>query len=166
MKFLLSRGNHIHSPAALNRNRERLGSELDALTTASGVPVVRFRRGECKEDIARPFQDAAAAEGRWGLVLVGEAQERRSSWRGFVDPSHAGHRPNHPHIAGRRQSSVPRPQVPVLLRPRVGAGLPEAVLLGALPALGLRQRAPMGQARAGQGGDRLRGLRQRAAIRE
>ena len=42
-----------------------------------------------------------------GLVLVGKAQERTSSWRGFVDASHAGHRPSHPHIAWRRQSSVP-----------------------------------------------------------
>lgn len=107
VKFLLSRGNTIPSPAALNRNRERLVADLDALIAASGVPVARFRRGESKEDIARPFQDEAAAEGRSGLVLVGKAQERTSSWRGFVDRSHAAHRPNHPHIAWRRQSSVP-----------------------------------------------------------
>ncbi|HEX2273107.1 MAG TPA: hypothetical protein VHG90_04445 [Acidimicrobiales bacterium] len=79
VKFLLSRGNTIPSPAALNRNRERLVADLDALIAASGVPVVRFRRGESKEDIARPFQDEAAAAGRSGLVLVGKAQERTSS---------------------------------------------------------------------------------------
>jgi hypothetical protein len=107
VRFLLNRGNHIPSPAALNRNRERLVAELDALIATSGVPVVRFRRGESKEDIARPFQDEAAAAGRSGLVLVGKAQERTSSWRGFVDDSHAAHRPNHPHISWRRQSSVP-----------------------------------------------------------
>jgi hypothetical protein len=107
VKFLLNRGNNIPSPAALNRNRERLVADLDALVTTSGVPVVRFRRGESKEDIARPFQDEAAADGRSGLVLVGKAQERTSAWRGFVDRSHAAHRPNHPHIAWRRQSSVP-----------------------------------------------------------
>ena len=107
VRFLLERGNHIPSPAALNRNRERLVAELEALVAASGVPVVRFKRGECKEDIARPHQDEAAAAGRSGLVLVGKAQERTSAWRGFVDDSHAAHRPNHPHIAWRRQSSVP-----------------------------------------------------------
>lgn len=107
VRFLLERGNTIPSPAALNRNRERLVAELDALVAASGVPVVRFRRGESKEIIARPFQDEAAAAGRSGLVLVGKAQERASSWRGFVDRAHAGHRPGHPHIAWRRQSSVP-----------------------------------------------------------
>jgi hypothetical protein len=40
-------------------------------------------------------------------VLVGKAHERTSSWRGFVDRSHAACRSNHPHIAWRRQSSVP-----------------------------------------------------------
>jgi hypothetical protein len=107
VRFLLERGNNIPSPAALNRNRERLVAELDALIATSGVPVVRFSRGECKEDVARPLQDAAAAEGRSGLVLVGKAQERTSAWRGFVDDAHAAHRPNHPHISWRRQSSVP-----------------------------------------------------------
>jgi hypothetical protein len=68
---------------------------------------VRFKRDECKEDIARPYQQAAAAADRPGLVLVGKAQERTSSWRGFVDESHAAHRPGHPHFAWRRMSSVP-----------------------------------------------------------
>lgn len=107
VRFLLNRGNHIPSPAALNRNRERLVAELDALVAATGVPVARFKRGESKEDLARPYQDEALAAGRHGLVLVGKAQERASSWRGVVDDTHAGHRPNHPHIAWRRQSSVP-----------------------------------------------------------
>jgi hypothetical protein len=107
VKFLVCRGNTIPSPAALSRNHERLIAEFDALVAASGVPVVRFKRGESKEDLARPYQDAALVAGQAGLVLVGKAQERTSSWRGFVDDSHAGHRPNHPHIAWRRQSSMP-----------------------------------------------------------
>lgn len=107
VKFLLNRGNRIPSPAAVNRNRERLIAEFDRLVAASGVPLMRFKGGESKEDIARPYQDAALAAGRSGLVLVGKAQERTSAWRGFVDRGHPGHRPNHPHIAWRRQSSVP-----------------------------------------------------------
>jgi hypothetical protein len=107
VKFLLNRGYPIPSPAALNHNHDRLVAQLEAIVATRGVPVVRFKKGECKEDIARPFQDAAAAEGRSGLVLVGKAQERTSAWRGFVDRSHAAHRPGHPHIAWRRQSTVP-----------------------------------------------------------
>ena len=107
VKFLLNRGNFIPSPAVLNRNHERLVADLEALAARTGVPVVRFKAGESKEDIARPHQDEAAATGRSGLVLVGKAQERTSVWRGYVDDTHAQHRPNHPHIVWRRQSSVP-----------------------------------------------------------
>jgi hypothetical protein len=107
VKFLVNRGQRIPSPAALNANHERLLAELDAMVASSGVPVLRFSKGECKEDVARPSQDAAAAGGHSGVVLVGKAQERTSSWRGFVDESHASHRPGHPHIAWRRMSSVP-----------------------------------------------------------
>ena len=41
VKFLLNRGFTIPSPAALNKNHERLVAELDALVAASGVPVLR-----------------------------------------------------------------------------------------------------------------------------
>ena len=107
VKFLLNRGGFIPSPALVNRNRERLVAELEALEKGTGVPVVRFKAGESKEDIARPHQDAASAAARPGLVLVGKAQERTSVWRGYVDDTHVGHRPNHPHITWSRQSGVP-----------------------------------------------------------
>ena len=107
LRFLLERGYRIPSAAGLAHNHDRLVSELEDLIVASDVPVVRFRRDDCKEDIARPYQLAAAAADRPGLVLVGKAQERTSSWRGFVDDSHAAHRPGHPHFAWRRMSSVP-----------------------------------------------------------
>ena len=107
VKFLLNRGGTIPSPVLLHRNHERLVTELEALEENTGVPVVRFKAGESKEDIARPLQNEAAAAGRSGLVLVGKAQERTSVWRGYVDDTHAGHRPTHPHMAWRRQSSVP-----------------------------------------------------------
>jgi hypothetical protein len=108
VKFLLNRaGGTIPSPVLLNRNHERLVNELEALEESTGVPVVRFKSGQSKEDIARPYQDEALAAGRPGLVLVGKAQERTSSWRGFVDETHAAHRPGHPHMTWRRQSSVP-----------------------------------------------------------
>jgi hypothetical protein len=107
VKFLVSQGNTIPSPAALVRNHDRLVSELDRLILSSGVEAVRFRRGDCKEDIARPYQDVAATKGAFGLVLVGKTQERISAWRGYVDSSHDQHRPGHPHISWSRQSAVP-----------------------------------------------------------
>ena len=106
VKFLVQRGNTIPSPAALNRNHERLVTELDALVAASGVPLVRFKRGESKEDIARPYQDAALAGGRAGLVLVGKAQERMDVWRGWVDKTSPQATKRHPHFSFGRQSAV------------------------------------------------------------
>jgi hypothetical protein len=48
------------------------------------IPVVRFAKGECKEEIARPFIEAAAAEGGAGrVVLIGIAQEKASVWRSW-----------------------------------------------------------------------------------
>jgi hypothetical protein len=107
VKFLLARGYPVPSPAALHQAHGRLAASLDALVASTGVPVVRFKRDEVKEDVARPYQDEAVAAGHFGLVLVGKAQERTSSWRGFVDTSHASHRPGHPHISWSRMSSVP-----------------------------------------------------------
>ncbi len=78
---MVSQGNTIPSPAALVRIHDRLVADLDCLVAATGVPVVRFRAGERKEDIARPYQNAATEAGRFGLVLVGKAQERISAWR-------------------------------------------------------------------------------------
>lgn len=107
VKFLVNRGYTIPAPPALNKNHDRLVAELDRLVASTGVPTVRFGRRDCKEDVARPFQDAALEASRPGLVLVGKAQERTSSWRGWIDRSSPQHRPNHPHIVWRRQSSVP-----------------------------------------------------------
>jgi hypothetical protein len=107
VKFLINRGFTIPAPPALNKNHDRLVAELDRLIATTGVPTVRFGRSDCKEDVARPFQDAALDAGRPGLVLVGKAQERSSAWRGWIDKSNPQHRPQHPHIVWRRQSSVP-----------------------------------------------------------
>ena len=107
VKFLVNRGFRIPAPPALNKNHDRLVAELDKLVASTGHEVRRFKRGESKEDIARPFQDAALDAGTPGLVLVGKQQERSSSWRGFIDKKHPMHKPGHPHVTWRRQSSVP-----------------------------------------------------------
>ena len=165
VKFLLNRGGTIPSPALLNRNHERLVAELEALEESTGVPVVRFKAGESKEDIARPYQDEATAAGRPGLVLVGKAQERTSVVAGLrrrhlsrASPQPSPHRLAAPVLGAR-------PLVLLLRRPRVGTGLRQDLHLRALPAVVLRQRARVGQVPAGQGRGRLRGSRQRAAQR-
>lgn len=110
--FLLHRASlvgtrNIPSPALLGHNHDRLVRDLDRFVADNELPLVRFRRGDLKEQLARPYQLAAAAEGRTGVVLVGKAQERMKVWRGWVDKSSPRSIDTHPHFGFGRQSAVP-----------------------------------------------------------
>jgi hypothetical protein len=112
VKFLLGRAalvgdRNIPSPALLDHNHTRLVRDFDRLVAARDLPVVRFRRGDPKEEIARPYQLAAAAEARYGVVLVGKAQERMDVWRGWVDKTSPLSTKSHPHFGFGRQSGIP-----------------------------------------------------------
>jgi hypothetical protein len=107
VKFLLQRGYSIPSPVLLTRNHDRLVDDLDRFVTAAGLTVLRFRKGDVKEEMARPYQDAAAAEHRRGVVLVGKAQERMQAWVGYKDNSSPLGTDRHPHFAFSRQAKVP-----------------------------------------------------------
>ena len=103
VRFLLNRGYRLPTPRGLAQNHERLVSALDQFVTDNGLEVIRFTKGMCKEDVARPFQQAAARAGRPGVVLVGKAQERVAAWAG-----HTQTRPDRRvHITYSRQSRVP-----------------------------------------------------------
>ncbi|MGH2733965.1 MAG: hypothetical protein ACRDKZ_00170 [Actinomycetota bacterium] len=112
VRFLLHRASlvgkrNIPSPALLGHNHDRLTRELEGFVRKHELPVVRFRRGDNKEEIARPYQLAAAAQGRPGVVLVGKAQERMDVWRGWVDKDSPRSTKSHPHFCFSRQSAVP-----------------------------------------------------------
>ena len=85
IKFLLGRGYYIPSPAGLGHNHDRLRDDIDAFVEGAGLEVVRFAKGETKEDRARPYQDAAESAGAPGVVLVGKAQEKMAAWTGYKD---------------------------------------------------------------------------------
>lgn len=110
--FLLHRASlvgtrNIPSPALLGHNHDRLLADLDRFVAQCELPVVRFRRGDSKEGIARPYQLAAASEDRSGVVLVGKAQERMDIWRGWVDKDSPLSFRSHPHFSFSRQSALP-----------------------------------------------------------
>ncbi len=65
--------------------------------------MLRFVKGDVKKEIAREYFQAAEREGRFGVVMVGIAQERTSAWRGWRDGGPDGH----PHFEYRRQSIFP-----------------------------------------------------------
>lgn len=67
------------------------------------IPVVHFKKGQSKELVARRYMHQAERNGRFGVVMIGVAQEKASAWRGFK----AGGSASHPHFCDRRRSVFP-----------------------------------------------------------
>jgi hypothetical protein len=100
IRFLLDRGFPIPSPALLGRIGRAYVEAIERFASERAIPVVRFGKGASKEEVARPYFERAAREGRFGVVLVGVAQEKTSAWRGWREGGSDGH----PHFEFRRQS--------------------------------------------------------------
>ena len=60
------------------------------------IPVVKFKKGQDKEAIARPYLDAAAREGKDRVVLIGIGQEKASAW--CSKPRQGQEKRVHPHM--------------------------------------------------------------------
>ena len=100
VRFLLDRGYPIPSPALLGRIGRAYVKQIERFAADHEVPLVRFRKGESKEDAARPHLERAQREGRFGVVMIGVAQEKTSAWRGWRDGGPDGH----PHFCFGRQT--------------------------------------------------------------
>ena len=103
IRFLLDRGFPIPSPAVLGRIGRDYVAVVERFIVEHKISVERFQKGEVKEETARRYFEAAEREGRFGVVMVGVAQERTSAWRGWRE----GGRDGHPHFEYRRQSIFP-----------------------------------------------------------
>jgi hypothetical protein len=62
---------------------------------------VQFKKGQNKEELARPYLEAAARQGQDCVVLIGIAQERASIWRSW--PRKGQEKAAHPHMDWARQ---------------------------------------------------------------
>jgi hypothetical protein len=101
VRFLLDRvGGNIPSPAILGRIGRDYVEAVDRFAIDREIPVVRFAKGACKEDLARPYLQAAERAGRCGVVMIGVAQEKAYAWRGWRD----GGNDEHPHFEFGRQA--------------------------------------------------------------
>jgi hypothetical protein len=76
---------------------------VDRFAQLNAIPVVHFDKGACKEDVARPYLQAAEREGRFGVVMIGVAQEKLVAWKGYKQ----GGSEAHPHFCYRRMSLFP-----------------------------------------------------------
>ncbi|MCA1681560.1 MAG: hypothetical protein LC777_22765, partial [Actinobacteria bacterium] len=100
IRFLLDRGYPIPSPAMLGRIGRAYVAEIDRFALEGDIPVVRFKKGDSKEQLARRYFDQAESDGRFGVVLIGVAQEKSSAWRGWRN----GGPDSHPHFEFGRQT--------------------------------------------------------------
>jgi hypothetical protein len=103
VRFLLDRGFPIPSPAALGKIGQAYVRAIERFAKRNRVPVVHFKKGESKELVARRYMQKAAREGRFGVVMIGVAQEKSSAWRGYRQ----GGSDAHPHFCYRRMSIFP-----------------------------------------------------------
>ena len=101
VRFLLDRGFPIPSPAALGKIGQRYRDAIDRFALRNRIAVVHFAKGDCKEDVARPYLQAAEREGRFGVVMIGVAQEKLIGWKGYRQ----GGSDAHPHFCYRRMSA-------------------------------------------------------------
>ncbi len=72
-------GNPIPSPALFRPLHDRYVGDVEGLVKRQCIPLVQFKRGERKDDIAAEHR--AAFEKDEGVVFVGVAQEKMSSFK-------------------------------------------------------------------------------------
>ncbi|MCA1680245.1 MAG: hypothetical protein LC777_15470 [Actinobacteria bacterium] len=110
VSFLLSKAAQIGdgavripSPALLGKIGSAYVRAVERFAARNGIPLVHFKKGASKEDVARPYMQAAEREGRFGVVMIGVAQEKTTAWRGY----RRGGSDAHPHFEFRRMSVFP-----------------------------------------------------------
>jgi hypothetical protein len=102
VRFLLDRGFNIPSPTLLAKMGRAYVEAIERFAREHDIPVVRFAKGDSKEEVARRYVRAAEREGRFGVVMIGVAQEKAMAWRGWRSGGHDAH----PHFEfGRRRCS-------------------------------------------------------------
>ena len=91
----------IPSSAAFGKIGEEYVKAIYRFAEAHHIPVVHFKKGQDKEELARPYLEAAANEGKDRVVLIGIAQEKASVWRSW--PRKGQEKARHPHMDWGRE---------------------------------------------------------------
>ena len=95
------KGFKIPSSAAFGKIGDAYVKAIHQFAEENEIPVVRFKKGENKEEIAQPYIEAARREGKDRVVLIGIAQEKASAWRSWKAKGHE--KSKHPHMEWSRQ---------------------------------------------------------------
>ena len=76
-------GNPVPSPALFNKIGARFRQAVADFAAANDIPVVRFKAGQRKAEVMKPYFDQAAGP---GVVAIGLAQEFQSVFTGYERP--------------------------------------------------------------------------------
>ena len=91
----------IPSSAAFGKLGDEWVKRVHEFAKRNEIPVVHFKKGQNKEELARPYMEAAAQEGKDRVVLIGIAQEKASAWRSWK--AKGQEKAAHPHMEWGRQ---------------------------------------------------------------
>ncbi len=91
----------IPSSAAFGKIGEEYVQAVYRFAEAHRIPIVHFKKGQNKEEVARPYLEAAAQEGKDRVVLIGVAQEKASVWRSWRRKGQE--KAHHPHMDWGRE---------------------------------------------------------------
>ena len=88
------RGCPVISPVLVKRLTDDFVRKINRFAEANAVPVVHFVKGDCKEAIAQ--KKLEQFEGEEGVVMIGVAQEKISSFRSYQKDKGQPRRPGQP----------------------------------------------------------------------
>src|SRR5579871_6503240 len=95
------RGFKIPSSAAFGQIGDAYVKAVHHFAKRNGIPVVSFKKGENKEELAKPYIEALARKGKEGVALIGIAQEKAVAWRSWK--AKGQEKSAHPHMEWGRQ---------------------------------------------------------------
>jgi hypothetical protein len=82
VSFLMKqRQQPIPSPALLGQLSRSFVAAVERFAETEHIPIIRFQKGQRKEEVARPYFEQVA--GGEGVVLIGVAQEKATAFRGY-----------------------------------------------------------------------------------
>ncbi len=91
----------IPSSAAFGKIGDAFVKAIHKFAKDHAIPVVKFEKGQNKEEVARPYIEAAARKGKDRVVLIRIAQEKASIWRSW--PRKGQEKAAHPHMEWGRE---------------------------------------------------------------
>jgi hypothetical protein len=128
----------IPSSAAFGKIGDEYVKAVYRFAETHRIPVVHFKKGQNKEEVARNME-AAAREGNDQVVLIGIAQEKASVWRSW--PRKGQEKARHPHMDWAREMAFIKSLLFLSLGCGVGRRVLENQCLRPLADLALAERA-------------------------